>query len=162
MSRARRPLAAFLVALAAAGGCGYSVGSGQARMPAGVEKVFVAPLQNRTSDAEAGALVAAALRQELSRRGTAGGEGSRARIEGTVTRSQSAPITTQGGMWRLTFEVQARLVDDGREVARIDVRREVDYVGEVDALATEGRRRLAIRRAAEDAAREIAERLESP
>ena len=32
----------------------------------------------------------------------------------------------------------------------------------LDAIATEGRRRLAVRRAAEQAAREIAERLESP
>ena len=33
------------------------------------------PFENRTADAEAGALVAAALREELSRRGAAGGEG---------------------------------------------------------------------------------------
>jgi hypothetical protein len=51
---------------------------------------------------------------------------------------------------------------DGREVAQVRVRREVDYLGEVDAIATEGRRRLAIRRAASEAAAEIVERLESP
>ncbi len=162
MTRVR--LAALVVALAAAGGCGYSVGAGSssARLPAGTGTVFVAPLDNRTPDAEAGALVAAALREELARRGAGGGEGAPSRIEGTVVRSTSSPLTTQGGTWRLVFEVQARLVTDGREVARVDVRREVDYLGEVDAIATEGRRRLAIRKAAEDAAREIAERLESP
>ena len=42
------------------------------------------------------------------------------------------------------------------------VRREVDYLGEVDAIATEGRRRLAIRKAAGEAAREIVERFEAP
>jgi hypothetical protein len=153
--------AAALLWLAA---CGYSVGAGApaARLPEGAGTIFVAPLENRTSDAEAGALVAAALRTELSRRGASGGEGARSRIEGAVVRSASAPLTTQGGTWRLTFEVQARLVTGGDPVARVDVRREVDYLGEVDAIATEGRRRLAVRRAAEDAAREIVERLESP
>ena len=49
-----------------------------------------------------------------------------------------------------------------KEAAQVKVRREVDYLGEVDAIATEGRRRLAIRRAADEAAREIVERLETP
>jgi hypothetical protein len=160
MSRAG--LAAVLLVLFAGAGCGYAVGSGAARLPAGAGPAFVPPLENRTADAEAGALVAAALREELSRRGSAGGEGSSTRIEGVVTRSSSSPLTPQGGTWRLVFEVQARLLVDGREVAQVRVRREVDYLGEVDAIATEGRRRLAIRRAASEAAAEIVERLESP
>ncbi len=159
----RRPgLAAAVVALVTGAGCGYAVGSGAARLPADAERVFVAPLENRTADAEAGALVAAALREELSRRGAMGGEGSSARIEGAVTRSSSSPLTTQGSTWRLVFEVQARMMVNGQEAARVRVRREIDYLGEVDAIATEGRRRLAIRRAAEESAREIVERLETP
>lgn len=160
----RALLAAALGAAVASAGCGYGVGagSGGTRLPEGAQTVFVPPLQNRTADAEAGALVAAALRDELSRRGAAGGEGAPARIEGVVTRSAAAPLTTQGGTWRLTLEIQARLVRDGRELARVDVRREVDYLGEVDAIATEGRRRLALRRAAGESAQEIVERLESP
>lgn len=167
----RRPgpaLASRAVALAAAcvvaAGCGYGVGagSGGARLPDDARSVFVAPLVNRTADAEAGALVAASLREELARRGAAGGEGAPARIEGEVVRVASAPLTTQGGTWRLTVEIQARLVRSGAELGRVDVRREVDYLGEVDAVATEGRRRLALRKAAADAAREIVERLESP
>ncbi len=151
-----------LVALTAGAGCGYTTGSGAARLPAGATQVFVPPLENRTADAEAGALVAAALREELSRRGAAGGEGASSRIEGVVTRSSSSPLTTQSGTWRLVFEVQARLIVSGQEAAQVKVREEVDYLGEVDAIATEGRRRLAIRRAAEGAAREIVERLETP
>ena len=160
--RRRQGLLATLVALAAGAGCGYAVGSGAARLPGGADRVFVPPLENRTTDAEAGALVSAALRDELARRGAAGNEGAPARIEGVVTRSSSSPLTTQGGTWRLVFEVQARLVVSGQEAAPITVRREVDYLGEVDAIATEGRRRLAVRRAAEEAAREIVERLETP
>jgi len=152
---------AALVALTAGMACGYTTGPGAARLPGGATKVFVPPLENRTADAEAGALVAAALREELSRRGAAGGEGASSRIEGVVTRSSSSPLTTQSGTWRLVFEVQARWIVSGQEAAQFKVREEVDYLGEVDAIATEGRRRLAIRRAAEQAAREIVERLET-
>jgi hypothetical protein len=160
MSRAR--IAAALAGLVLATGCGYTVGSGAARLPAGAEKIFVAPFDNRTPDAEAGALLAAALREELARRGAGGGEGAEARLAGTVTRVSSAPLTPQGGTWRLTFDVDARLTVRGQEAAQVKVRREVDYLGEVDAIATEGRRRLAIRTAAGEAAREIVERLEGP
>ncbi len=158
----RAGLTVALLALASAAGCGYTVGAGSNRLPSGAGAVFVAPLDNRTGDAEAGALVAAALRGELARRGAAGGEGASARIEGVVTRSVSSPLTTQSATWRLTFEVEARLVVDGKEAARMNVHREVDYLGEVDAIATEGRRRLAVRRAADETGREIAERLEAP
>jgi hypothetical protein len=155
-------VAAALALVLASSGCGYSATAGASRLPPGAEKVFVPSIANRTSDAEAGALVASALREELSRRGAAGGEGAPARIEGTVTRAGASPVTTQSGTWRLVFEVQARLVVDGRESAGVTVRREVDYLGEVDAIATEGRRRLALRRAASEAARDLVERFEAP
>ena len=155
-------LAAAIATLAAAAGCGYSATAGASRMPPGAERVYVPSFANRTADAEAGALVASALREELARRGTGGGEGAGARIEGTVNRASVAPVTTQSGTWRLVFEVQARLVVDGKDGATVNVRREVDYLGEVDAIATEGRRRLALRRAASEAARDLAERFETP
>jgi hypothetical protein len=155
-------LASALTLVAAAAGCGYSTTAGVSRMPPGAERIWVPSFANRTSDAEAGALVASALREELARRGTSGGEGAPARIEGTVNRASAAPVTTQSGTWRLVFEVQARLVVDGKEASAVTVRREVDYLGEVDAIATEGRRRLALRRAASEAARDVAERFELP
>jgi hypothetical protein len=153
--------AVLALALAAAG-CGYSVAAGAGRLPAGAEKVYVATFANRTTDAEAGALVAGALRDELSRRGSSGGPGSAARIEGTVTQVAWIPTTPDGGTWRLTLEVQARLVVEGKVASEQAVRREQDYLSEVDALATEGRRRLAVRQASAAAAREIVERFEVP
>ena len=131
-------------------------------MPAGAESVLVRPLANRTPDAEAGALMAAALRDELARRGAAGGDGAPARLEGTVLESSAALTSPDGSTWLLVLEVEARLLAGDRLLGEVRVRRQEDYLGEVDALAAEGRRRLALRRAAEAAAREILERLERP
>jgi hypothetical protein len=131
-------------------------------MAPGAESVFVRPLANRTADAEAGALVAAALRDELARRGAAGGDGAPARLEGTILAITATPASADGSTWRLGLDVEARLLAGERVLGEVRVRRQEDYLGEVDALATEGRRRLALRRAAEAAAREIIERLEQP
>ncbi len=151
-----------MILLPALAGCGYAFAAGAGRMPAGAEKVLVRPLANRTPDAEAGALVAAALRDELARRDASGGESAPARIEGTVLESTAALTSPDGSTWLLTLEVEARLLAGDRVLGEVRVRRQEDYLGEVDALATEGRRRLALRRAAEAAAQEILERLERP
>jgi len=156
---ARRPALATLLVLL---GCGYSFAAGKARMPAGAERVYVAPLANQTGDAEAGAQVAAALREELARRGCAGGSDAPAHIEGTVVRSQFGPTTPEASSYRLTLEVQVRLVVDGKVAAEQTARRQQDYIGEVDALASEGRRRVALRLAATGLARDVVERLETP
>ncbi len=155
----RLPALGALLALA---GCGYGFAAGAGRMPPGAESVFVRPLANRTADAEAGALVGAALRDELARRGAAGGEGAPARLEGTILASTATPASPDGSTWRLGLDVEARLLAGERLLGEVRVQRQEDYLGEVDALGTEGRRRLALRRAAQAAAREIVERLEQP
>jgi len=154
---ARRAPALALLLLA---GCGYGFSSGVSRLPAGAEKVFVRPLANRTADAEAGALVAAALRQELARRGAEGGAAAPAALEGEVETILATPAT--GATWRLTLVVKARLEAGGKPLGEVTVRPAEEYLLGVDALESEGRRRVALRRAAERAGREIVERLEGP
>ena len=63
--------------------------------------------------------------------------------------------TVIGGTWRIGVDVRARLVARGATVAEHAARREVDYLVGADALETEGRRALALRRLADDAAREV-------
>ncbi len=154
--------AAGLLLAVAAAGCGYSFSAGKGRMPPGAERVQVAPLANQTADAEAGALIAAALREELARRGSAGGPDAPARIDGTVLRTTFGPSTPDAATYRLVLEVHVRLVVEGKVVAEQTARRQQDYLGEVDALASEGRRRLALRQAAAELAREVVERFEAP
>ena len=158
---AARTLRAALLALAA-GGCGYAFTSGASRLPAGAERVHVRPLENRSADAEAGALVASALRRELSRRGADAGPEAPAALEGEVEEIAAAPATAGAGVWRLTLSVKVRLLAGGRTVAERRARRSEDYLAGVDPLESEGRRRIALRRAADGAARELVEALEAP
>jgi hypothetical protein len=159
---ARRAAVGLLTAAAAAVSCGYGFGAGAARFPAGAERVFVRPLENRTADAEAGALVAASVRQELARRHADGGPRARASIEGAIEEASFFAWSPNGATYRLALVVSARLVVDGKVVAEQRARREEDWLAGLDALESEGRRRLAMRRAAEGLAREIVDRFEQP
>jgi outer membrane lipopolysaccharide assembly protein LptE/RlpB len=148
-----RSLAALAAALALSA-CGYGF-SQRYVARGGASSIRVRPFENRSTDPELGAAIASALRNELARRGAdAGGEGA-AEIDGEV-RAEEPSIASQGGAsWRIGVTVRARLVAGGATVAEHVVRRETDYVGGADPLETEGRRALALRRLADDAARDI-------
>jgi Lipopolysaccharide-assembly len=155
----RLALALAAVALSA---CGYRFASRGAPLAGGVAQIFVPPLENRTGDAEAGAFVAAALREELARRGADGGSSAAARLEGAVEDTRYAPSSPNGATWALSLTVSARLVSAGKPVAETRVARSEEYLAGQDPLETEGRRRLALRRAAAAAARDVVEQLEKP
>ncbi len=149
-----------LLALAALASCGYALSAGAGRLPPGAERVFVRPLENRTTDAEAGALVASALRQELARRDADGGPAARARIEGTIDDAAFGLLSANGATNHLVLTVSARLVVDGKVVTEQRTQRDEEYLAGQDPLESEGRRRLALRRASEGAARDLVERFE--
>jgi hypothetical protein len=160
----RRALALAAVVLASSG-CGYRLAAAGRPLAGGVTEVGVPPFENRTADAEAGALLAAGVRDELARRGvvSASEEGG-ARLEGVVESSQATPSSADGrgaASWRLALRATARLVKDGAALADASVVREEEFLSGQDALETEGRRRLALRRAAATAARDLVERLEA-
>ncbi len=157
--KGRNPFVLLMLA-AAVIGCGYGFSAGAGRLPAGAEQVFVRPLENRTADAEAGALVAAALRQELARRNADGGAGAPARIEGAVVASSFAP--SSANTYRLSLDVEARLVVGAKVLAEQRAHRDEDYLAAIDSLESEGRRRIALRRAAAAVARDLVERFERP
>ena len=148
--------------LALALGCGYAFTAGKARMPPGAERVYVPPFANRTGDAEAGAILTGALREELERRGANGGPEAQARIEGVVQHSSFGQYTVDASSYNLILDVQVKLVVRGRVVSEQLAHRQQAYLGEVDALASEARRRVALHQAAAEVAREVVERFEKP
>lgn len=162
----RRPAILLAAAALALSACGYGL---QTRYVAqgGAEKVHVRPFENLSTEASLGAALTAALRDELARRGAAAGPGAPAEIRGEVRAGAPGPSSPDSATWRIGVEVKARLVVDGATVSERTVRREADYLAGTtletedgrrvggDALETEGRRALALRRVAEDAAREL-------
>ncbi len=123
--------------------------------------------ENRSTEPELGAVVTTALRTELSRRGADAEVDAPATIEGDVRATEPIPtalrtVVGAGGVstqtvntWRIGIEVRARLVSGGSAVAEHVARLEVQYLGGGDPLETEQRRALALRRLADDAAREV-------
>jgi hypothetical protein len=154
------PSAALAVLLLLAlAGCGYGF-SQRYSAAGGVDRIHVRPFANASTEPELGAVVTAALRGELARRGADAPEGSGATLDGEVRATEPALTSTAGATWRIAIEVRARLLaGTGRPVERT-VRREVDFLGGGDPLETEGRRALALRRAADDAARDLLRALE--
>jgi hypothetical protein len=159
LPRRGRPLILAAALLAAA--CGYRGAAGRG-LAGGVERAFVAPFENRSGDAEAGAFVSASVRDELERRDAGGGRGSRARIEGVVEETRASPSSPNGATWRLYLRVQARLVEGERALKETRLEREEEYLAGQDPLELEGRRRLALRRAAAALARDVVEAFEAP
>jgi hypothetical protein len=152
-----RPALALAPALAAAialGGCGYRFAN-RAELKGGAEAAFVAPFENLSAEPELGAAVAAALRDELARRGAAAGAGARAVIDGEVRSGAPAPSTLGPRTYRIALEARARLRVDGKLVAERTVRREADFLAGADPNESETRRAIALRRLAVDVARDL-------
>ena len=153
---------ALSFSLALGAGCGYQLAAGVGRFPAGVERVYVRPLENMTADADVGALVAIALRQELARRGMVGGEQASARIEGEVLSSSFSPSSGGAATYTQRIGIRIRLMVGEKQISEKVVGAELDYLAGVDPLESEGRRRVAIRALSESIARDAIEQLELP
>lgn len=154
--------AAFLAAALALCACGYGFTQRYVAR-GGAERVHVHTFRNLSSEPELGAAVTAALRSELSRRGAEAGGDAAAAIEGDVRAGEPVPASLATGAagrdelasWRIGIEVRARLVAGDATVAEHSARRETVYLAGADALETEGRRAVALRRLADEAAREV-------
>jgi hypothetical protein len=146
-------LASVLAALALAG-CGYRF-SQRYTAAGGVNRIHVRPFVNLSTEPELGAAVTAALRSELARRGSDAGDGGGAVLDGEVRASEPLLTSTVGTTWRVGIEVRGHLVAGSSPPVERTVRRETDFLGGVDPLETEGRRAVALRRVADEAAREL-------
>ena len=142
--------------------CGYSF-TQRYVAKGGAERVHVRAFENLSTEPALGAAITSALRSELSRRGADAGEGAATAIEGEVRSVEPAPAslrtvaptTAEVATWHIAVEVRARLVQGGAKLSELTVRREGGFLAGADPLETEGRRALALRRLAEEAAREV-------
>ncbi|MGC3996189.1 MAG: LPS assembly lipoprotein LptE [Anaeromyxobacter sp.] len=155
------PLALLAAAALLAQGCGYHLVQGY-RAKGGADRVQVGAFENDSVDPELGALVTAALREELARRGALGEAGAPARLEGTIRASEGVPSTPNSTTFRVAVEVRARLQVAGRGPEEVTVRREAEHLAGADALEAEGRRAMLLRRLATDVAHELLVALEAP
>ena len=165
----RRLLAPALAAALALGGCGYHF-SQRYVAAGGVKRIHVRPFVNLTTEPELGAALTAALRSELARRGADdAGEGAGAVLDGEVRATEPVLTSNTGttwaygsvvNTWKVGIEVRARLVAGSAPPVERTIRREADFLSGADPLETEGRRAVALRRVADDAARDLLRALE--
>ena len=82
-------------------------------------------------------------------------------LDGEVRATVPGPTTATAATWRIAIELRVRFTPGaGTPAIERTIRRESDFLGGTDPLETEGRRALALRRAAADAGRELLRALE--
>jgi hypothetical protein len=148
--------------------CGYHFTSAGAGFPQGIHKVFAPVIINRTTEPGLEGAFTEALREQLSRGGYLGGEGSEGRIEGELLSVSGAPAqlgpgTSSALTYRVAAVLRVRLYKDHTLLAQTDVTGTEDYLPALrpDVITTEANRQAAIRRLASALATDAVTRLQS-
>jgi hypothetical protein len=148
--------------------CGYRFTAPGGPLPQGIRAAQVPMMGNVTPEPSAETFFTQALREQLQRAGTLGGDAADARIEGTLLAVTSAPMVTsptgRGPTYRLAAVVQLKLVRSGTVLADIQVAGDEDVQPALkgtapDVLLTEANRQAGLRRLADTMMREGYERL---
>ncbi len=149
----RRALAA--AACVAALGCGYTSPPAGRASPRASSTSWSRSILNRTTEPGLDAVFTEALREQLSRTGRLGGQGSEGRLEGELLAvragvAQLAPGTSGALTYRISATLRVRLFRDGTLLATTDVAGTEDYLPALraDVLTTEANRQAALRRLA--------------
>lgn len=145
--------------------CGYQLARGGA-LPSGALRLRVGAVENRTAQAEAGGVFAAALRDELSARGRLSEEGAgpSARLDAALLSVRSAPSAfgaASAAAYRLEADLRVRVSDAAGAVVYEDAQTgSEDYLAGIDVLGTEANRRAALRRLSAALARDAVDKME--
>jgi hypothetical protein len=114
--------------------CGYRFTAPGGPLPQGIRAVQVPVFANVTPEPSAETYFTQALREQLIRAGTLGGEAADARIEGTVLGVSAVPMLapSDGGVPRPTYRLSAtvllKLVRGGAVVTQVQVTGEEDVL----------------------------------
>lgn len=164
-----KPTPALALRAACAGlllsSCGYQLAQGGA-LPSGARQVRVAAVDNRTAQAEAGGVFAAALRDELAARGRLAPEGAAQvpRLEPALLAVRSAPSAfgaASAAAYRIEADLRIRLTDPSGAAIYEDAQGgSEDYLAGIDVLGTEANLRAALRRLAAALARDAVDKME--
>lgn len=163
--RAARLLLAALALLSGIQGCGYRLQTSGDKFDDPSMRIDVSPFSNHTTIPDAGAWVAARMREELRRggfRGTFGKAGAGYAVDGKVRQLLEEAFshgTDRFALeYRMTLVVDVRVVESakGRVLWKeAGIRETASFFAGTDAQYTESNRRAAF----EEAARRMAERL---
>lgn len=156
MLRARAALVLSLVVASALGGagCGYRAVTAY-RARGGAQRLHVRAFENDSTDPALGAVLTAALRSELARRGSSAPADAAAQLDGSVRVASGTPSSYFNAAQAVTVEIHARLSVDGKLVHELTIQRSEAHQGGADALEAEGRRATALHKLAREAAREV-------
>ena len=159
---------AAAAALCLASACGYRFTAPGGPLPQGIRAVQAPMFSNVTPEPSAETFFTQALREQLIRAGTLGGDDAEARIEGTVLGVSAAPMLVRPGVpptYRLTATVELKLMRGTTVIAQTQVSGEEDVLpgtgtsSERQIIGLETNRQAGLRRLADSLMREGYERL---
>ncbi len=153
----RRAWPAVLCLCAAA--CGYRFTAGPGGLPQGIRTLQAPVFANQSSEPNLEAVFTQAFREQLVRRGAAGGADAEGRVDGKVLSVGSS--ATLVGTNQVSVQVLLTLSRDGQVLASTQVGDSEEYLRASDPALTEANRQAALRRLAETLMREGYERLAS-
>jgi hypothetical protein len=142
--------------------CGYRFTAPGGPLPEGIRKVRAPIFENTTQETGAEVLFTQALREQLERAGTLGGDDAEPHVRGIITGvSSGALVSTPGRLpnYRLNASARLVLVSRGKELVATEISGGEDFPPGADVLLTESNRAAALRRLADTMMREGYERL---
>lgn len=150
--------------LLAAPACGYRFVAPGGGLPQGVRRVCAPVLANRTAEPAAEALFTSAVRRQLLRAGVAAEGGCDATVRGQVLRVGSGVgvlLGAKAATYRATAALQLSLVEGERTLGEVTLEASEDYLPGADPVQSEANRDAALRRLADELAREAWDTLAS-
>jgi len=146
-------------------GCGYKVMGRGGQFPEGITSLAIGPLENKTKEANLGAIFVSALRREFIFRREVeivSEKKADASLQGTITsltvRSLAYDEEARATEYRVTIALDLLLVSQGSNeiLWRGDgITGSEEYIADTNVIVEEGRKNSAIRKIADDLAEEI-------
>jgi outer membrane lipopolysaccharide assembly protein LptE/RlpB len=146
-------------------GCGYQIMGRGGEFPEGITSLAIAPLENKTKEANLNAIFVSALRREFIFRrevDIVSKDKAEASLQGAITSVTTGSIAydreARAREYRVTITLDLLLVrqGDGKVLWRGDgIQGATEYIASTDVIVEEGRKNAAIRKIADDLAEEI-------